>query len=33
MCWLCDHPEATPADYLEVLREKAHKHGWAVQYV
>jgi hypothetical protein len=33
MCWLCDHPDATPADYLEVLREKARKHGWAVQYV
>lgn len=33
MCWLCDHPTATRQDYLEVLRTKARKHGWAVQYV
>jgi hypothetical protein len=33
MCWLCDHPEATRDDYLALMREKARKHGWAVQYV
>lgn len=33
MCWLCEHPTATPQDYLAVLRDKARKHGWAVQYV
>ncbi|MDA2894097.1 DUF4262 domain-containing protein [Mycolicibacterium sp. BiH015] len=33
MCWLCDHPDASPADYLEVLRDKARRNGWALQYV
>lgn len=33
MCWICDHPEATRQDYLECLREKTFKRGWAVQYV
>lgn len=33
MCWLCDHPSATRQDYLKVLRAKACKNGWAVQYV
>nr|WP_159232679.1 DUF4262 domain-containing protein [Mycolicibacterium vanbaalenii] len=33
MCWLCDHPMATRQDYLDILRAKARKHGWAVQYV
>lgn len=33
MCWLCDHPTATRQDYLGVLRTKALKNGWAVQYV
>jgi hypothetical protein len=33
MCWMCDHPEASTKDYLEVLRTKMRKNGWAVQYV
>jgi hypothetical protein len=33
MCWQCDHPEATRNDYLDVVREKILKNGWAVQYV
>jgi hypothetical protein len=33
MCWECDHPEATRADYLELLRAKMIEHGWAVQFV
>jgi hypothetical protein len=33
MCWMCDHPEASTEDYLEVLRTKVRKNGWAVQYV
>ena len=33
MCWQCDHPDKTRADYLDVLRGKIAAHGWAVQYV
>src|SRR4051812_17788775 len=33
MCWQCDHPEASPADYLSELRKTITKHKWAVQYV
>ena len=33
MCWMCDHPEASAQDYLDVLRTKMRKNGWAVQYV
>jgi hypothetical protein len=33
MCWLCDHPNATRADYADVLRAKMLKNGWALQYV
>ena len=33
MCWQCDHPEATRADYRDVLRRKILEHGWAVQFV
>ncbi|MBV8861715.1 MAG: DUF4262 domain-containing protein [Mycobacterium sp.] len=33
MCWMCDHPGSTRADYLAVMREKMLKCGWAVQYV
>ena len=32
MCWQCDHPGSTTADYLEELRETIRKHKWAVQY-
>jgi len=33
MCWLCDHPGSTPADYLDHVRELIARHGWAVQGV
>lgn len=33
MCWQCDHPEATAADYLKELRKGITKHKWVVQYV
>src|SRR6187200_633660 len=33
MCWMYDHPEASAQDYLDVLRTKMRKNGWAVQYV
>jgi hypothetical protein len=33
MCWQCDHPDKTQADYLDLLRAKIRAHGWAVQYV
>ncbi|WP_166907092.1 DUF4262 domain-containing protein [Mycobacterium sp. DL440] len=33
MCWTCDHPEATRQDYLDLLRAKTLKRGWALQYV
>ncbi|WP_396922587.1 DUF4262 domain-containing protein [Mycolicibacterium sp.] len=33
MCWLCDHPQATTQDYLDILRRQIAKCGWTVQYV
>jgi hypothetical protein len=33
MCWQCDHPGATTADYLKVLQKTITKSKWAVQYV
>ena len=33
MCWVCDHPECTRDDYLNELRAKILRCGWAVQYV
>ena len=33
MCWQCDHPGATTADYLKELRATIRKRKWAVQYV
>ncbi|WP_353612212.1 DUF4262 domain-containing protein [Mycobacterium sp. M26] len=30
---MCDHPGSTVADYLDVVRAKIDKRGWAVQYV
>jgi hypothetical protein len=33
MCWQCDHPDSTPADYLAHMRELIDCHGWAVQGV
>jgi Domain of unknown function (DUF4262) len=33
MCWMCDHPGSTVADYLDEVRAKILRKGWAVQYV
>ena len=33
MCWMCDHPGSTVADYHDVVRAKILRRGWAVQYV
>lgn len=33
MCWMCDHPGSTAADFLDVIRGKIDKRGWAVQYI
>src|SRR5450631_2057031 len=33
MCWLCDHPDATPYDYVDHLRTLITRLGWAVQGV
>lgn len=33
MCWACDHPDRTRADYLNHLRAIIACYGWAVQGV
>ena len=33
MCWLCENPGATRADYLAHLRDLIVRHGWIVQGV
>jgi hypothetical protein len=33
MCWACDNPHRTTAEYLDILRETVKDHGWAVQFV
>lgn len=34
MCWMCDHPDATFADYVdELLQPRIERYGWAVQAV
>ncbi|WP_233716164.1 DUF4262 domain-containing protein [Mycolicibacterium vinylchloridicum] len=33
MCWICDHPDRTIADYLDEVRGKIQRRGWTVQYV
>lgn len=33
MCWICDHPGAPRQDFLNILRGKILKNGWAVQYI
>lgn len=33
MCWKCDHPDATEADYLTMVRGIIDSHGWFVQGV
>ena len=31
MCWQCDNPAATEADYYRMVREKIDRYGWTVQ--
>jgi hypothetical protein len=33
MCWQCDHPDKTAADYLDHVYGIVLRNGWAVQYV
>lgn len=33
MCWECDHPQASRADYLEHVRSVIDNCGWAIQGV
>jgi hypothetical protein len=33
MCWFCDNPDGTRLDYLDFLRDKITRFGWAVQGV
>ena len=33
MCWTCDHPEASPQDYLDHLADLMRDRGWMVQAV
>lgn len=33
MCWACDHPDATRADYLDHMKRIIARYGWAVQDV
>ncbi len=33
MCWQCDNPAATTAEYLGFARGLIDRHGWAVQGV
>lgn len=33
MCWECDNPQATRADYLDHLAVLIERVGWAVQHV
>lgn len=31
MCWMCDHPGSSRADYLDHMRDIMDRCGWAVQ--
>ncbi|MBS9533949.1 DUF4262 domain-containing protein [Mycobacterium sp. M1] len=33
MCWKCDHPEATIEEWIDEIRAKKDRLGWAIQYV
>ena len=33
MCWKCDNPNATDADYLRLNQEKISTYGWFIQFV
>ncbi|MGB6207839.1 DUF4262 domain-containing protein [Mycobacterium sp.] len=33
MCWMCDHPDATVLEWLELIHEEVQKQGWVVQFV
>lgn len=33
MCWMCDHPGSSADDYLDMMRAKIRRRGWAIHYV
>ena len=33
MCWTCDNPQATEADYEARMWDKIDRFGWAIQYI
>ena len=33
MCWYCDHPDGSPLEYLDQIRDLIDRCGWAVQGV
>lgn len=33
MCWQCDNPTATTADYYRSMQQKIDCYGWAVQRI
>ncbi len=33
MCWKCENPDFTDADYLELIQEKISTYGWFIQFV
>src|SRR5690349_8979695 len=33
MCWKCDNPDATDADYFDMIREIIGTRGWCIQVV
>jgi hypothetical protein len=33
MCWKCDNPTTTRADYLHLIQEKIDEHGYFIQSV
>lgn len=33
MCWTCDHPGTTQADFYDHMKELIDRYGWALQYV
>ncbi len=33
MCWLCEEPSRTFDDYLDQMRDRIDRYGWAVQFV
>ena len=33
MCWKCDNPDATDADYFKMIEDKIATYGWFIQGV